>query len=94
MKTNLVNGTRTPEVIYKELKTLGKLEGVVNQGTLIYQYYTLLDIDKDSAFEVLVIGEDVIAVRRFPRASLNYLIPSRYKEKSIPSTADFKIGDF
>lgn len=96
MKTKLENGARTPEVIYNELKRIGKLEGIVqsSQASLIYQYYTLPDIDKDSAFEVLLIRDDIISVRRFPKASLNYLIPSRYKEDSIPSEADFKIGDF
>lgn len=97
MKTKYINGTRTPEVIAKELTKVGKLEGTVyNEGSgLTYNYYTTPQFGDDTpAIEVTYFKGAAISTRKLPKESLSYLIPNRAKEDRIPSSSDFTFGGF
>ena len=95
MKTKFTNGTRTPEVIAKELAKVGKLEGIVENSTLTYKYYTTPQFGDDTpAIEVTYFKGAAISTRKLPKESLSFLIPNRAKEDKIPSSSDFTFGGF
>lgn len=91
MKTKLVNGARTPEVIAEELKRTSKLVGIYKAPNgFIYRYYYNPDII-DNAYEVIYNEEDeAISVRALSPKALGYL--TEY-DKSISNT-DIKFGGF
>lgn len=94
MKTKLVNGARTPEVIYNELRKYGNLEGIVNKdGGLSYHYYTTPRFGEGlPAVEVTFIGGSVVATRQIEEAALVYLLPDKKKENKVDT--NFKFGGF
>ena len=94
MKTNFINGSRTPEVINNELRKYGKLEGRVNKdGGLSYHYYTTPRFGTGlPAVEVTFIKGHVVATRQIDEAALKYLLPDRKNDNKVDT--NFKFGGF
>lgn len=94
MKTKLINGTRTPDVIYQELKKFGKLEGVVStpNSWIRYEYFTTPKFGEGlPAMEVTIDSSSnkAIATRKLDEAALKYLLPGR-----VDPIQDIKFGGF
>ena len=93
MKTNYINGTRTPEVIAEELKRYGKLEGIVSAANsdIEFKYYTTPQFGKTApAMEVTYFKGSPISTRKLSLEALNYLLPNKAKD---PNT-NFEFGGF
>ena len=91
MKTKLVNGSRTPEVIYQELKKVCILIAIrEGYGGLIYHYYANEDLTP-KVIEVIIQGERAVAVRQLSKEAIKSIIPD-YKETN--KTYDFTFGGF
>lgn len=88
MKTKLVNGARTPEVIADELKRTCRLVGVFTEDNgLLYHYYVNPELT-DKAIEVIYRGSKAVAVRQLAPQDIKYLTTGL----SIPY--DFIFGGF
>lgn len=91
MKTKLVNGARTPEVIAEELKKTSRLVGVYKAPNgLIYRYYYNPEIS-NKAYEVIYNSSEAISVRELSYNELGYLTSGIL---NISSNKDIKFGGF
>ena len=91
MKTKLVNGSRTPEVIAEELKRTCRLVGVYRAPNgLIYHYYANEDLTP-KVIEVILQDDRAVAVRQLSKEAIKSIIPD-YKETT--KTYDFTFGGF
>ena len=87
-------GARTPAIIADELKSYGKLAGMVTAGAYFYKYF----IFELRAYEVTYLNKsgsvgEAIAVREIPETALDYLLP-RAKTAAPVNPYDYKIGGF
>lgn len=88
MKTKLVNGARTPEVIAEELKRTCKLVGVyMEPNGLIYHYYANPNLS-DKWMEVIYQGAKAVAVRQLDPQEVKYLTTG------IVKSYNFTFGGF
>lgn len=88
MKTKLVNGARTPEVIADELKRTCRLVGVFTEDNgLLYHYYVNPELT-DKAIEVIYNGSKAVAVRQLAPQEIKYLTTG------ITRPYDFTFGGF
>ena len=91
MKTKLVNGSRTPEVIYQELKKACMLIAIrEGYGGLIYHYYANEDLTP-KVIEVILQDDRAVAVRQLSKEAIKSIIPD-YKDTT--KTYDFTFGGF
>lgn len=93
MKTKLVNGARTPEVIYQELKKVCMLIAIREGcGGLIYHYYANENLTP-RIIEVIIQNDKAVAIRQLSKEAIKAIIPD-YKEPDPEKTYNFTFGGF
>jgi hypothetical protein len=94
MKTKLINGTRTPEVVYNELRKTCRLVAIrEDEYGFIHHYYYNENLTP-LVMEVTIKDDRAVAIRKLTEEATRVIIPDFKGIKAKDPNQDFTFGGF